>query len=116
MRRNTSAKPFLVDNTGPLVTGIDVADSQDGQDGRDGQGARLSFTVRDGASPLFRVEYAIDGGDWRVVHPEDGVTDSETESFEIAVNGLESGEHTLAIRARDTANNTGTGKRVVTIP
>ena len=110
------SESFLVDNTGPLVTGIDVADSQDGQDGRDGQGARLSFTVRDGASPLFRVEYAIDGGDWRVVHPEDGVTDSETEEFEVALDGLESGEHTLAIRARDTSNNTGTGKRVVTIP
>lgn len=96
--------PFLVDNTGPLVTRIDVADGL------------LSFMVRDGASPLFRVEYAIDGGDWRVVHPEDGVTDSETEAFEIALDGLESGEHTLAIRARDTANNTGTGKRVVTMP
>ena len=98
------SEPFLVDNTGPQVTRIDVADGQ------------LSFMVRDGASPLYRVEYAIDGGDWRVVHPEDGVTDSETEAFEIALDGLESGEHTLAIRARDTANNTGTGKRVVTIP
>ena len=98
------SEPFRVDNTGPLVTRIDVADGL------------LSFLVRDGASPLFRVEYAIDGGDWRVVHPEDGVTDSETEAFEIALDGLESGEHTLAIRARDTANNTGTGKRVVTMP
>ena len=98
------SEPFLVDNTGPQVTRIDVADGL------------LSFVVRDGASPLYRVEYAIDGGDWRVVHPEDGVTDSETEAFEIALEGLESGEHTLAIRARDTANNTGTGKRVVTIP
>ena len=98
------SEPFLVDNTGPQVTRIDVADGQ------------LSFMVRDGASPLYRVEYAIDGGDWRVVHPEDGVTDSETEAFEIALDSLESGEHTLAIRARDTANNTGTGKRVVTIP
>ena len=98
------SEPFLVDNTGPQVTRIDVA------------GGLLSFMVQDGASPLFRVEYAIDGGDWRVVHPEDGVTDSETEAFEIALDGLESGEHTLAIRARDTANNTGTGKRVVTIP
>ena len=98
------SEPFLVDNTGPLVSGINVAD------------ARLSFRVRDGASPLFRVDYAIDGGDWRVVHPEDCVTDSETEEFEIALDGLEAGEHTLAIRARDTSNNTGTGKRVVTIP
>lgn len=98
------SEPFLVDNTGPRVTRIDVA------------GGLLSFMVRDGASPLFRVEYAIDGGDWRVVHPDDGVTDSETEAFEIALDGLESGEHTLAIRARDTANNTGTGKRVVTMP
>ena len=98
------SEPFLVDNTGPRVTRIDVADD------------RLSFMVEDDASPLFRVEYAIDGGDWRVVHPEDGVTDSETEEFEIALEGLEAGEHTLAIRARDTSNNTGTGKRVVTVP
>ncbi len=98
------SETFLVDNTGPLVTRIDVT------------GDVLSFMVRDGASPLFRVEYAIDGGDWRVVHPEDGVTDSEVEAFEIALEGLEAGEHTLAIRARDASNNTGTGKRVVTIP
>ena len=98
------SEPFLVDNTGPRVTRIDVTDG------------RLSFMVQDGASPLYRVEYAIDGGDWRVVHPGDGVTDSRTEAFEIALDGLEAGEHTLAIRARDTSNNTGTGKRVVTIP
>lgn len=98
------SEPFLVDNTGPRVTRIDVEDGL------------LSFTVRDGASPLFRVEYAIDGGDWRVIHPDDGVTDSETEAFEVTLEGLESGEHTLAIRARDTSNNTGTGKRIVTIP
>ena len=98
------SEPFLVDNTGPLVTRIDVAEST------------LSFSVEDGASPLYRVEYAIDGGDWQVVHPEDGVTDSKTEEFEIDLEGLASGEHTLAIRARDTSNNTGTGKRVVTIP
>ncbi len=98
------SETFLVDNTGPRVSRINVADD------------RLSFMVQDGASPLFRVEYAINGGDWRVVHPEDGVTDSETETFEIALGGLESGEHTLAIRARDTSNNTGTGKRVVTVP
>lgn len=98
------SETFLVDNTGPRVSRINVADD------------RLSFMVQDGASPLFRVEYAIDGGDWRVIHPEDGVTDSETEEYEIALEGLEAGEHTLAIRARDTSNNTGTGKRVVTIP
>lgn len=97
-------EPFLVDNTGPLVTRINVSDGL------------LSFLVQDNASPLFRVEYAIDGRDWRVVHPADGVTDSRTESFEIALDGLEPGEHTLAVRARDTSNNTGTGKRVVTIP
>ncbi len=98
------SEPFLVDNTGPRVSRINAT--------RD----TLSFQVQDGASTLFRVEYAIDGGDWRVVHPNDGVTDSKTEEFEIALGGLEAGEHTLAIRARDTSNNTGTGKRVVTIP
>ena len=98
------SETFLVDNTGPRVSRIDVADD------------RLSFMVQDGASPLYRVEYAIDGGDWLVIHPGDGVTDSKTEEFEIDLEELDAGEHTLAIRARDTSNNTGTGKRVVRIP
>lgn len=94
---------FRVDNTGPRVTNIHATSD------------RISFFVQDDASPLFRVEYAINAGDWRVVHPEDGVTDSKTEKFVISLVRLEPGEHTLAIRARDTSNNTGTGKRVVTI-
>ena len=51
-----------------------------------------------------------------MIYPQDGVTDSKKENFEIDLGVLEVGEYTLAIRARDTSNNTGMGKRVITIP
>ena len=95
---------FLVDNTNPRVSQINKTANI------------LSFQVQDAASPLFRVEYSLNGELWKVIYPQDGVTDSKKENFEIDLGVLEVGEYTLAIRARDTSNNTGMGKRVITIP
>ena len=95
---------FLVDNTSPRVSQINKTANI------------LSFQVQDAASPLFRVEYSLNGELWKVIYPQDGVTDSKKENFEIDLGVLEVGEYTLAIRARDTSNNTGMGKRVITIP
>ena len=95
--------PIVVDNTAPQVLEI-AADRR-----------VLTFSVQDAASPIFKVEYAVDGGDWRLVYPKDGVTDARVEAFEVSLAGLSAGEHTIAIRAKDTANNVGTGKRVLVL-
>lgn len=102
------SEPFLVDNTAPRIEQI--------RSTRDGRQTVLTFTVQDAASPIYKVEYAIDGGMWRVIYPVDGVADSREEAFELRLDDLTPGEHTVAIRARDVANNTGTGKRVITMP
>lgn len=97
------SEPFLVDNTAPRITDININDGT------------LMFAVRDAASPVFKVEYAINGGEWLVIYPVDGVADSMEEMFETALSELSTGEHTIAVRARDTSNNVGTGKQVVMV-
>jgi hypothetical protein len=97
------SEPFLVDNMAPRITDINMARRA------------LSFTVQDVDSPVFKVEYAIDGGDWLVVYPTDGVADSSEETFDVMLNDLNAEEHTIAIRARDTSNNLGTGKQVIVV-
>jgi outer membrane protein assembly factor BamB len=104
LRGEMESAPFLVDNTAPQVVNLRV------------ERRTLAFSVQDASSPLYKVEYAIDGGVWWVVYPTDGVSDSKTETFEVPLNTLSPGEHTIAIRAKDTSNNVGTGKRVITIP
>lgn len=96
--------PFLVDNTAPQIVNL-VSERR-----------MVTFTVQDAASPVYKVEYAIDGGEWRIVYPRDGVSDAKTESFEVSLTGVPAGEHTMAIRAKDTSNNVGTGKRVMILP
>ena len=103
LRSEMISEPFLVDNTAPRIADIKM------------NRLKLSFTVQDVASPVFKVEYAIDGGDWLVVYPTDGVADSREETFNLALTHLNAGEHTIAIRARDTSNNIGTGKQVVMV-
>ncbi|MEE2708205.1 MAG: hypothetical protein VYA69_01240, partial [Gemmatimonadota bacterium] len=100
--------PFLIDNTSPQITNLSAV--------RRNPHLTLTFTVEDAASLIYKVEYAIDGGDWWVIYPDDGVSDSTTETFKLSLNDLASGEHTIAIRAKDVSNNIGTGKQVFTIP
>ena len=100
------SEQFLVDNISPRVENL-VSIRQSRQ-------SALTFTVQDNASPIFKVEYAIDGGDWMVIYPTDGVADSRQETFELMLTDLAPGEHTIAVRAKDTSNNVGAGKRVIT--
>lgn len=100
--------PFLVDNSSPRVKDLSVSSAS--------VSTAVVFSVEDDASPLYKVEYNIDGGIWRVIYPDDGVADSPSETFTLRLENLAPGEHTIAVRAKDTSNNTGTAKELVTVP
>jgi sugar lactone lactonase YvrE len=92
------SEAFDVDNTAPDVE-VGATDTTQGR-------TRVRFTVRDGHSPLERVEYSLDATRWRVVYPVDGIADSREERFEVT---LESGVTLpVMIRAVDELNNVGT--------
>ena len=81
-----------VDNTPPS---IEVEGPQDG---------RLTVVVRDGQSAVQQVVYAIAGGGWQTVYPEDGLADAPEERFVIDLpEGVDRSD--IVIRATDRLQN-----------
>jgi hypothetical protein len=75
--------------------------------------AHIEWEAVDGASGLRRCEYSLDAGDWIPVEAADGVIDSLREKFALELANLKPGEHLIAIRVSDSANNTGVAKVVL---
>ncbi len=97
--------PVMIDNTPPVVT-IGAVRYANGA-------AHMEWEAVDGASGLRRCEYSLDAGDWIPVEAGDGVIDSLKEKFTLDLTSLKPGEHLVAIRASDSANNTGLAKVVL---
>ena len=94
--------PFDIDNSPPE---LDVESSEL----RSGQ-TFLTFTVTDTHSPIHRVEYSLDSERWQVVHPVDGIPDSQAERFELTI--ATDSRDVLVIRATDAMGNTATAAGV----
>jgi hypothetical protein len=99
------SRPFIIDNTSPVVEGLSVTRA------RSSQAYRITCTVSDALSPIRSAHYNIDAGDWVTVFPIDGVFDAPTETVEFMAIELEEGEHTVVLKAVDYFGNIGAGKR-----
>ncbi len=97
--------PFLIDNTPPAVRPAGAE--------RSGGRAVVKFEASDAASMLRRAEYSLNAGPWIPVYSDDGIVDSKSESFTIALEQLKPGEHLITLRVADSAGNPGLGKAVV---
>ncbi|HXJ21630.1 MAG TPA: hypothetical protein VMT03_15505 [Polyangia bacterium] len=87
--------PILVDNRKPEVVGLTA------------KYPFVSGRARDDQSPLSSLEYAIDGGEWQVLSPADGLCDDLVESFTLKLPALAPGPHAVTVRAWDAADNVG---------
>ena len=91
---------FEIDNTPPSISVGGVR--------ADGSRTVVTFDVKDADSPIQRVEFSQDGGQqWVGVFPTDGIADSKSEHYEVAIEG-ELGQRGLALRASDSMNNIAT--------
>jgi hypothetical protein len=90
---------FTVDNTGASI----VVGRVRVERGR----TLIPVDVKDDQSPVMRVEYSQDGQSWRGVFPVDGIADSKSEHYELAIEG-ELSEQGLTLRVSDAMNNTST--------
>jgi hypothetical protein len=92
---------FEIDNTPPaiIVTGARL----------DGNRTIVVFDVRDDHSPVLRVECSQDGQLWRGAFPIDGISDSKSEHYEVAIEGT-LGPRGITVRATDAMNNVATAQ------
>jgi hypothetical protein len=91
-----SSPPLLVDNRKPEVIGLEAAHYP-----------QVSGRARDTGSNISEIEFSVDGGDWQLVPPSDGIFDDRVEPFAFRLPTLGAGPHTLTVRAWDSADNVG---------
>jgi hypothetical protein len=94
------SEPFDVDNTAPLVQATLAQRTP----------PRVRVVVKDDASLIRKTEWAIDGGRWQEVHPQDGINDALEESYEIALAELAAGPHVVVIRSTDSLGNVASAR------
>ncbi|HJZ87569.1 MAG TPA: hypothetical protein VKN99_20485, partial [Polyangia bacterium] len=96
MEHALTSQPFLIDNRKPEVVDLRV------------QYPYASGRARDSFSPIQDLAWSLDGGEWQLLAPSDGLLDDLVEAFSFKLPaGLAPGAHTLAVRAADAADNLG---------
>jgi len=103
---------FEVDNTPPVVEDLRARPVP----GQMNNHLSASFTARDASSSVDRAQYSLDGGEWILVAPSNGISDAPVEHYDFGIPAPSTGEHTLAVRVYDRFENVGTAKIVFTAP
>ncbi len=99
---------FVVDNTPPEISEVAAEPAN--------TGTTVRFRAKDATSAIVNAQYSVDAGDWTVLQPVGGVSDSTDERYEFVVRNLAPGEHTVAIRAYDEFDNVAAAKATFTAP
>ena len=105
LKTERESERFEVDNTPPAVGNVESALA--------GGKVTIRFVATDAGSNIERAQYSVDGGEWLLLAPKTGISDGKQESYEFTVNGLQAGEHTIAVRVYDRFENVGSGKVLV---
>ena len=92
------SEPVEIDNTAPTVAAIGQPQITNGK-------VRAAFTATDAAGNLSRAEYSVNGGDWKEVYADDGISDSSRETYTIEIELPNAGENTLSLRVFDSSGN-----------
>ena len=101
------SKPFDLDHTPPSVR-LQIRPAAGGS-------VLVEGSLNDAASPLWKADYAVNSGDWKVVFPVDRIFDSRTETLRFEIQELTAGEYTVVVRATDALGNVGVGKATVDV-
>jgi len=101
MEGEAISDPFPIDNTPPSVS-IAVNPLKNGK-------WLVTARAEDVTSRIREASYSVDGKDWVLVFPMDGVFDSKVERFSFELEFPSDGEHTIVLRAVDMLDNIGSG-------
>jgi len=89
---------FVIDNTAPKIAKENIKIVKDV--------VRFTLTIQDAFTAIGNLSYTVDSNeDWISMLPDDLVYDTTTEDFTIQIEGLEAGEHVVAIKISDDIKN-----------
>ncbi|HLK47551.1 MAG TPA: hypothetical protein VKT49_05420 [Bryobacteraceae bacterium] len=104
LRGSLDSEPFIIDNTPPKITGLTAT--------RNGGKLQVRWHAADALNNIEKAEYSLDGGDWTIVAPATGLSDSLDLDYDLSVDAA-AGEHTIAVRVEDSDANQSADKAVV---
>jgi hypothetical protein len=92
---------ITIDNTGPVISKplVEVKSSS----------ARISFSIKDNLSAIAGCKYSINGGKWKIIFPDDSISDTLKEDYTLNLKLEKKGEYTITFQAFDAENNLSTG-------
>jgi hypothetical protein len=97
---------FTIDNTPPAILELQALPVADGK-------YLINGRAEDNVSYIKTLIYSIDGADWKPLFSSDQILDSKKELFSFPTESLVSGEHTVVVKATDSAGNVGSAKTVI---
>jgi sugar lactone lactonase YvrE len=97
--------PFFLDNTPPRIAGLAAS--------RSGNRIEAAWHAADALNNLKKAEYSLDGGEWTIVAPVGGLSDSLELDYKLTLDVAGPGEHTVAVRVQDDYDNQSAEKVVV---
>ena len=97
--------PFPIDNTPPRIASLAGSESA----GK----LHATWSAADALSDIKKAEYSLDGGDWTLVAPVTGLSDSHQLAYDLTLDHIAPGEHTLAVRVEDDYDNQAVDKVIV---
>jgi WD40 repeat protein len=112
LRTERESERFEIDNTAPSIEKVNSSAAG----GDHSHGAyNFSFVARDPGSSIEKAQYSLDGGEWILLAPLNGISDSREEKYTFTVQHLAPGEHTISVRAFDRFENIGAGKTTIVV-
>jgi hypothetical protein len=115
LKTERASERFEVDNTPPAIEKLQASATGMNADRSQGVSYDFQFTARDSFSGIERAQYSVDGGDWILLAPTTGISDSRSEDYSFTVRKMAPGEHTVAVRAYDRFENVGSAKTTISI-
>ncbi len=115
LKTERESERFEIDNTPPVIQKLEGSAAGMNADRSTGISYDFQFTATDATSGIEKAQYSVDGGEWILLAPVQGISDNKTESYSFTVRGLAPGEHTIAVRAYDRFDNVGAGKTTINI-
>ncbi len=100
-----TSDPFLIDNTPPMISGLEAAAA--------GNKLTIRWKAVDALSVIDKAEVSVNGGEWTLVEPTTKLSDSLEENYDVALDRPSGGEQTIAVRVTDDYDNQVVAKVVV---